>query len=180
MTNVKSPFCLRRKRPCGSTRKCRDHTVTHVTSVQVKMSHQPARQHEALLLPTRISSLRLQPSIPPTSCHVLQCAREPSYPSSLICIQDSSCCSRVSAHRISCCTTCCSVHLRLPPPRPEGLVRAPATGLPCLCHPGFGFHGVPFNVVRNSKSQRSNSGRLRTFLVLYTPLGVKICGLEYR
>ena len=39
---------------------------------------------------------------------------------------------------------------------------------------GFGFHGVPFNVMRNSKSQRSNSGRLRTFLVLYTPLVVMI------
>ena len=39
---------------------------------------------------------------------------------------------------------------------------------------GFGFHGVPFNVMRNSKSQHSNSGRLRTFLVSYTPLVVMI------
>ena len=36
------------------------------------------------------------------------------------------------------------------------------------------FHGVPFNVMRSSKSQRSNSGRLRTVLVLYTPLVVMI------
>ena len=39
---------------------------------------------------------------------------------------------------------------------------------------GFGFHGVPFNVVKNSKSHRSNSGRLQSFLILYTPLGVTI------
>ena len=38
----------------------------------------------------------------------------------------------------------------------------------------FEFHGIPFNVVRNSKSRRSNSGRLRTLLVLCAPLDVMI------
>ena len=90
--------------------------------------------------------------------------------SSLICNQDNSCCIRISAHQPSCCALC-SLHDPpvQPPPQPEELASAaisPAAG--------FGFHGVPFNVMRNSKSQRSNSGRLRTFLVLYTPLVVMI------
>ena len=38
MSNVKTPFCLRLKGPCGSVRRCRDDTVTHDTSVQRKMS----------------------------------------------------------------------------------------------------------------------------------------------
>ena len=37
----------------------------------------------------------------PTSCDSLQCAHEPSCPPSQICIQDTSCCDRVSAHRLS-------------------------------------------------------------------------------
>ena len=38
MTNVKTPFCLRLKGPCGSVRRWSDGTVTHDTSAQVKMS----------------------------------------------------------------------------------------------------------------------------------------------
>ena len=44
----------------------------------------------------------------------------------------------------------------------------------------FGFHGVPFNVMRSSKCQRSNSGHLPTFLVLYTPLVVMVSILSLR
>ena len=42
-----------------------------------------------------------QPDNFPTSCDILQCAHVPSCSSSLICIQDRSCCNLISAHRLS-------------------------------------------------------------------------------
>ena len=36
MTNVKTPFCLRLKGPCGSVRTCHVDTVTDDTGAQVK------------------------------------------------------------------------------------------------------------------------------------------------
>ena len=46
--------------------------------------------------------------------------------------------------------------------------------LPSLPQGDSGSMAYHFDVVRNSRSQRSNSERLRTFLVLYTPLEVMI------
>ena len=62
-----------------------------------------ARQPTSLI-PIWILFFRVQRDNFPTSCDTLQCAHVPSCLSSLICIQDSSRCNDVSAHRLWCKT----------------------------------------------------------------------------
>ena len=93
----------------------------HLICLLIRLDSPTNLQHDALLRQF------------PTSCDILQCQHVPSCSSLLICIQDSSCCNRISAHRLSWCTTCSLLGPPMPPPpRPEGLVQVLASGLPFL------------------------------------------------
>ena len=136
-------------------------TLRHHLSISlfIRLANQPSK----LLLPNLISNLLRHSSVCTRSIVPVTTDLRPG-------------CGHIS-HIGFPCVQPCSLHGPPvpPPPRPEGLVWVLASGLQ---HPrvhaaispaaGFGFDGVPLNVVRNDKSQRSESGRLGTFHVLHS------------